>query len=211
MNSQWGSQKLLQGLVSHETTAYFSAFNLFLTQLIMTISSKECKPDNLKAHHSLKLSFTDVPGLCSNFAECESFLELNYPDILALCETNLHDSIESGNFSVRGYLPLIQKDSITYKHGLAVYVKEGLLFARGLSLENFVGSYLCFWLALTQSLTSSITSYSFTYLYFLYQSPSCSFCMIFYSVSFNIDEVLSINPSANVFLFGDFKIHHKDW
>ena len=46
--------------------------------------------------------------------------------------------------SVRGYLSLIQKDSITYKHGLAVYVKEGLLFARGLSLENFVGSYFCF-------------------------------------------------------------------
>ena len=27
----------------------------------------------------------------------------------------------------------------------------------------------------------------------------------------NIDEVLSINPSANVFVFGDFNIHHKDW
>ena len=29
--------------------------------------------------------------------------------------------------------------------------------------------------------------------------------------SYNIDEVLSINPSANVFLFGDFNIHHKNW
>ena len=27
----------------------------------------------------------------------------------------------------------------------------------------------------------------------------------------NIDEVLSINPSANVFIFGDVSIHHKDW
>ena len=25
------------------------------------------------------------------------------------------------------------------------------------------------------------------------------------------DEVLSINPSANVFVFGDFNVHHKDW
>ena len=25
------------------------------------------------------------------------------------------------------------------------------------------------------------------------------------------DEVLSINPSANVFVFGDFNIHHKNW
>ena len=32
MNSQLGSQKLIQGLVSHEVTAYHSVFNLFLTR-----------------------------------------------------------------------------------------------------------------------------------------------------------------------------------
>ena len=58
-------------------------------------------------HNSLKLSFTIIQGLCSNFVECESFLESNSPDILALCETNLNDSVDSGNFSVRGYLPVI--------------------------------------------------------------------------------------------------------
>ena len=35
--------------------------------------------------------------------------------------------------------------------------------------------------------------------------------MVFDSVSPNIDEVLSISPSANVFVFGDFNVHHKDW
>ena len=35
--------------------------------------------------------------------------------------------------------------------------------------------------------------------------------MVFYSISFNRDEVLLINPSANVFVFGDFYAHHKDW
>ena len=45
----------------------------------------------------------------------------------------MYDSIDSGNFSVRGYLPLIRKDSSTHMHGLAVYVKEGLPFARDLS------------------------------------------------------------------------------
>ena len=64
-------------------------------------------------------------------------LLLNSPDILALCETNLKGSIDSGHFFVRGYLPLIQKNSITNMHGLAVYVKEGLRFARDLSLGNF--------------------------------------------------------------------------
>ena len=50
--------------------------------------------------------------------------------------------IDTGDFSVRGYLPLIQKDSITHIHGLAIYVSEGLPFAW--DLENSADSYLCF-------------------------------------------------------------------
>ena len=96
----------------------------------MAISSKGCKPDNFESQNSLKLSFVNIRGLCSNFVECESFLESNSPDILALCETNLDDSIDSGSFCVTGYLLLIRNDSTTYKHGLAVYMKEGLPFAR---------------------------------------------------------------------------------
>ena len=38
-----------------------------------------------------------------------------------------------------------------------------------------------------------------------------SLCTVSDSISSNIDEVLSINPSANVFVFGDFNVHHKDW
>ena len=86
--------------------------------------------------------------------------------------------------------------------GLPVYVKEGLTFAWDLSLENSVDSYVCFRLTLL---------HSWSYFFFLYRSPSLSLCMVFDSISSNIDEVLSINPSANVFVFGDFNIHHKDW
>ena len=108
----------------------------------MTILSKECKPDNFEPHNSLKLSFTNMQGLRSNFVECESFLESNSPDVLALCETNLDDSIDSDNFTVRGYLPLIRKDSIIHMYGLAVFMKEGFPFARDLSLENSADSYV---------------------------------------------------------------------
>ena len=110
----------------------------------MVISSKGCKPDNFESHNSLKLSFTNIQGLHLNFVDCEYFLESNSTDILALCETNLDDSIDSGNFSVRGYLSLIRKDSSSHMHGLAVSVKEGLPFAGDLSLENSADSYLCF-------------------------------------------------------------------
>ena len=133
----------------------------------MTILSEACKPDNFESRNSLKLSFTNIRGFRSNFVDCESFLESNSPDILALCETNLDDSIDSDNFSVRGYLPLIRKDSSTHMHGLAVYVKEGLPFAWDLSLENSADSYLCFQLALIPSVS---------YFFFLFQSPSSSLC-----------------------------------
>ena len=94
----------------------------------MAILSKACKPDNFELANSLKLSFTNIRGLRSNFVDCKSFLESNSPDILDLCETNLNDLVDSGNSSVIGYLPLIREDSSTHMHGLAVYVKEGLPF-----------------------------------------------------------------------------------
>ena len=73
----------------------------------MAMLSKACKPDNFESHNSLKLSFTNIQCLRLNFVNREFFLESNSPDILPLCETNLDDSIDSGNFSVRGYLSLI--------------------------------------------------------------------------------------------------------
>ena len=102
-----------------------------------------------------------------NFVGCESFLESNSPDILALCETNLDDSIYSGSSTVRIYLPLIPKDSSTHMHGLAVYVKEGLPYARNLFLETSGDSYLCFRPALLHTLS---------YFFFLYRSPSLPLC-----------------------------------
>ena len=93
-----------------------------------------------------------------NVVECESFLESNSPDILALCDKNLDASIDSINFSVIGYLLLTQKDSVTHMHGLVVYVKEGFPFVRNMSLENSVDSYLCFQLALFHSVSYFFSS-----------------------------------------------------
>ena len=111
----------------------FSSINHLhrIIRYITTILSNGCKPDNF----DVKLSFTNIWSLGSNFVESKSFLESNSPGILDLCKTNLDDSVDSGNFSVRGYLPLIQKDSITSMHGLAAYFNEGLLFAQEI-LEN---------------------------------------------------------------------------
>ena len=136
-----------------------------------------------------------------NFVDFESFLESNFLDIVALCETNLDESVDSGNFSERGYLPLIRKDCSTHAWSRSLCERR-LPFALGLSLENSADSYLCFRLTLLHSVS---------YFFFLCQSPSSALCTVFDSVSSNIDEVVSINPSANVLVFGDFNVHHKDW
>ena len=61
------------------------------------------------------------------------------------------------------------KDSRSHMHGLTVHVKEGLSFARDLSLEISEDYYLYFWLALLHSLS---------YFFLLYWSPS-SLCARF--------------------------------
>ena len=69
----------------------------------MAILSKGCKPDNFESHNSLKLSVTNIRGLRSNFVDCESFLV-----------SFLDDSSDFSNFSVKGYLLLIQKNLTTH-------------------------------------------------------------------------------------------------
>ena len=49
------------------------------------------------------------------------------------------------------------------------------------------------------------------YFFFLYQSISSSlYCTAFDAISSKIDKVISIDPSANAFFFGEFNIRHKD-
>ena len=83
-------------------------------------------------------------------------------------------------------------------YGLAVYVKEELPLTRDLSLGNSAEFYLCFRLVLLHS----VSYFVFLFRIYLYT--------VLNSISSNIDEVVSINPSANVFVFEDFNAHHKD-
>ena len=120
----------------------------------MVILSKGCKPDNFEPHNSLKLSFTDIGGLHSNFVECESFLESNSLVIFALCQTNSDNSIDSGSFSVGGL------SSFKLERFYQPYTWScSLLSSQDLSLENSVKSYVLDWLYFTQCLTSFSSIY----------------------------------------------------
>ena len=52
---------------------------------------------------------------------------------------------------------------------------------------------------------------SVSYFFFLHGSLYSSLCMVSDSISSNMDEVLSINPSTKVFIFGHCNVHHNDW
>ena len=47
----------------------------------MAILPKTCKTDNFESERSLKLSFTNIRGLCLYFVNCESFFKSNSPGI----------------------------------------------------------------------------------------------------------------------------------
>ena len=49
-----------------------------------------------------------------------------------------------------------------------------------------------------------------SYFFFFHQSPSLSLSTVLGSILFDIDEIISINISANLFVFADFNILHKD-
>ena len=113
----------------------------------------------------------------------------------------LKDSIDSGHTTGRGYFFSIRKNCVAHMHGLAVYVQGELPLARDLSLENSEDYYLYF----RQTLF-----YQMFYHFFLYRSPSSLMCSVFDAISSSIDQVISINSSANLFVFGHFNLYYKD-
>ena len=103
---------------------------------------------------------------------------------------------------VPGYLPLIRLDSTIHMHGLGVFVKDNLPFARVPLLELEGESFMCFRLSLIHSTS---------FIFFLYRSPSSTSCSVLEAISNSIDKALSQYPSANFFVFGDFNVHNSDW
>ena len=151
--------KLLQGLVSHELAAYLSVFNLFLTQWIMAILSKGCKPDNFEPDNSLKLSFTNIWRLYFNFVECESFLESNLLTILLCVRQTWMTQL----------ILAISLWGVIHMQSYSLFERR-TSFCTG-SLEDSVDSYLRFQLALLHSVS---------YFFFLYPWPSLWLCMVFW-------------------------------
>ena len=137
-----------QGLVSHELTAYFSVFYLFLIQVIMAILSG-CKPDNFESHKSLKLnrylrilnSVTDMhgQGLFYKLRVCMWFFQKKGKKRAK--KGKIYENLGK-IYKIWKYFEKVSLMCNYCMHeaaricpdGLAVYVKEGLSFTWDLSL-----------------------------------------------------------------------------
>ena len=87
----------------------------------------------------LKLSFCNILCLCFNFVGCDSFFESSTHDNLSFVRQIW--KINCSTFSVGCYLLLILKNYVTQVYGLAVYMKQGLPFARFSFLKNSYNFY----------------------------------------------------------------------
>ena len=157
----------------------------------MAILSKGCKSENFELHNPKSLN--------------PSFLESKSCDILALCETNLDESTDSGNFS------FCQRLSSFHPKGFYNSYASPCSLCEGRTVLHSHRTYLQKTLWILILFLTGVTS-----LYVLLLSPlSLTLFAVthvfFYSISSNIDEVLSMSqPGNNVFVFGDSSIHHKN-
>ena len=119
-------------------------------------------------------------------------LESNSPEILTLCETNLDDSIDSENFSLKFSFNL---KGFCYSYAWSCSLCEGRTsFCTG-RIPRKLYEFLCFQVPLLHSVS----------FFFCYRLLSSSLCTDFDAVSSNTDGIFSINPSTNAFVFGDLE------
>ena len=151
---------------------YFKDWCLMNSQLVFLIStsfqfieivilSKGRKPDKFESQ--LKFEKQKVENLW-NLAL--PIFEFNI-DILALCETNLDDSIGSGDFSVRGYLPTIRKDSVSRSWSYCLW-EEKVSFCTGLISRKLFGFLFMFLVSFISFSVLLLSPISITFFIFMY-------------------------------------------
>ena len=84
-------------------------------------------------------------------------------------------------------------------------MKERFPFVQAVSLKKSLDSDLSFQLALLYSVVLPLFPLTIAFFVFMHSLQFVG------AISSNADKVILINPSAKVFVFGDFTVHHKDW
>ena len=170
---------------------YLSFFDVFLTDELWLYYQKDI--------NQIILNLTILRNLALQICEVSAWILLNVnlpestsPDILALCESWLSWFWQFVCERVFLFNPKGFCHSCAWCCSLC---EARTSFCMGLISRKLYRFLLMF----------------LTDFFFLYWSPFSSLYRVFLAISSNIDEVLSIKISANVFVFGEFNVYHKDW
>ena len=159
------------------------------------------KIDNFESQNSLKLCFTSIWGLRLNI------VDWIFPGIkLSWHSYSMWDKLGWLNwfwhFLCEG-LSSRNPKGLYYSYAWSCSLCEGRTsFSTGVIFGKLCRFLLMFSTGFTPLSVLFLFPLLITFFVFVYR---------FYSISSNTDEVLSINSSANISVFGDFNIHHKDW
>ena len=182
--------------MSHELTVYFLVFWPMKWLYFQKYASQITLNHTTIYHLPLPLFevFFSLLSLDVNFSVNQSLL------IFLLCVRQTWKTQLILSFFLFEGLSSIKWKGIKYLYAWSCSLCEGgtsfctRLFSKKLWRFLFLTGFTLFYILL-------FFSYGLLYL---------SLYTVFVTIS-NIDEVISINPSANVLVLGDFNIHYKDW
>ena len=106
---------------------------LYLALLLLRCGDIEANPGPVKVK-SLSVCHTNIRGLSSSKLRCIRTTLCNY-DVITISETFLSQN-NTDDLRLPGFNTIIRRDRETFGGGVAVYVKEGLVFSRKLQLES---------------------------------------------------------------------------
>ena len=149
--------KWLNDVICSKCVAKYFEKNGFVIKSCFLYTKLDCHNDWIKAEYSRHLF---------EFCWMESFRESNSPNSLAPCETNVDDSFDSGNFSLRGNLVLIWKDSVTHIFIVLQFMWRKYFLLDGPYLWKTL-IFICFRMGLIHSVCL-VFSLSITFLVFMH-------------------------------------------
>ena len=149
---------------------------------------------------SLHINFCNIRGLSSNFNSVEHHLSSTKPHLLFLAETQVSEATISNLYSVPSYCLYPNFKS---KSGCCVYVRSNITCARVPEYES--SDFSTLWLRLNYNSHAK-------YFCFVYLSPnSTDYQKFFNYLTSKVEHILSLSPSSEVSILGDFNVHHRDW
>lgn len=152
-----------------------------------------------------RFDFTNICGLRANLQSVFAHLQLEHPEIFALCETQVFTNRDIAQYDCPGY---IFYPTFFPHRGVGVYVKDNLICSRQSQLEKDSTNVFTFiWLKLKIDRKD-------IYCCFLYRSGACSSeetWTAFNKLSATIDDILEVSPNAEIVLAGDFNVHNDRW